>query len=144
MSGQVNEIFKFIVTMVEGNNLDIKEDTLEQISGLFSIFPQSFIDEKSLYTSTEGKQAFVPQSIEKGVVSKEERERRIQELKEKNRNRMSKENIDKYVLQVLGDRKTMSSAMLPLKEMNDFKRTYTVIQTNEGYKLVNVLEDFRN
>lgn len=127
LSGQVNEIFKFIVSMVEDNNLDMKDDTLEQIADLFSFFPQSFIDEKSLYTSTEGKQAFVPQSIEKGVISKEDREKRILDIKEKNRNRMSRENIDKYVLHVLGDRKTINGSMLPLKEMNDYIKLIYII-----------------
>ena len=127
LSGQVNEIFKYVVGIVEETNLDIKEDTLEDISELFSFFPQSFIDEKSLYTSTEGKQAFVPQSIEKGNISKEDRDRRIQEIKEKNRSRMTRENIDKYVQQLLGDRKTMNASSAPLIEMNDFIKLIYII-----------------
>lgn len=127
LSGQVNEIFKYVVNMVENNNLDIKSEVIEEISELFSFFPQSFIDEKSLYTSTEGKQAFVSQSIEKGVITKEEREKRILELKEKNKNRMSRDNIDKYVLQILGDRKTTNASMLPLNDMNDYIKLIYII-----------------
>lgn len=138
LSGQVNEIFKYIVGMVEGNELDIKEDSLDSLSELFSFFSQSFIDGKSLYTSTEGKQAFVPQSIENINISKEERDKRIKEIKEKNKSRMSRENIDKYVLDILTDRKTVNGSMLPLKEMNDYIKLIYIIVYSKS-KLVHYM-----
>jgi hypothetical protein len=127
LSGQVNEIFKFIVSMVEDNNLDIKEDSLNELSDLFNFFPQNFVDGKSLYTSTEGKQAFVPQSIDKTNISKDEREKRIKEIKEKNMSRMSRENIDKYVMGFVADRKTANGSMLPLNEINDYIKLIYII-----------------
>jgi hypothetical protein len=121
LGGQVTEILKYMVSQVEKNNYDIKEDSLDEVEELFSFFPQSFIDERSIYTATEAKPAFNPQNLnDKKALTKEERESKINDIKERNRIRMSRENIDKYVLQILKDKKVINASSLPVQDVKDY------------------------
>lgn len=128
LSGQVTEILKYISSSIEKDNLNLKEDAILEIEELFGVFPQNFIDEKSLYISNEGKKDFNPQEIDSAsIVSKEERQQKIKQLKEKNKVRMSRENVDKFVLNALGDNKTINASSLELNEVKDFIRVIYII-----------------
>jgi len=121
LSGQVTDILKYMISVIESQNLDIKEDSMEEIENLFEFFSQSFIDEKSMYTVSEVKPEFKPQSIELlSNMSKQSRELKIKEVAERNKRRLSRENIDRFVLEMLGDREVINASMLPLNDINDF------------------------
>lgn len=121
LSGQVNEIFKYVVAIIEKDNLDIKEDYIEDIEKLFEVFSQGFVDEKSIYSTSEGKAAFVPQSIDnKNNLSRTEREAKIKEIREINKNRMSRENVDKFVMDILKDKNVVNASFIPILEVKDY------------------------
>ncbi|HEY8889646.1 MAG TPA: Wadjet anti-phage system protein JetA family protein [Clostridium sp.] len=128
LSGQITEILKYISSSIENDNLNLKEDIILEIEELFGLFPQNFIDGKSLYVSNEGKKDFKPQEIDKAnIVSKEQREQKIKQLKEKNKTRMSKENVDKFILNALGNNKTINASSLELNEVKDYIRIIYII-----------------
>jgi len=128
LGGQITEILKYMVKKAEEDDLDSKEDYIDEIEQLFSFFPQSFIDEKSIYVSTEGKKSFVPQSIDiENGITKKEREERIRALQERNRIRMSRENVDRYVLGLLKGNTSMNASMIPLEETRDFVRLIYIL-----------------
>lgn len=129
LSGQVNEIFKYVVAVIERDNLDIKEDYIEDIEKLFEMFSQGFVDEKSIYSSSEGKAAFVPQSIEnKNNLSKAEREAKIKEVREINKNRMSRENVDNFVMNLLGEKNVVNASSINIVGVKDYiKLIYILI-----------------
>jgi len=121
LGGQINSILKYIVSYAKNETLDFNHDDLPGDLNLFEIFPQSFIDELSLYTAIEGKKEFNPQKLNKNkVISKEERKKYISDFKDKNDLRLNKKSVNKYVLKQLGDRKVMNASMLPLDNIKDF------------------------
>ena len=122
LSGQIKFILKYLTNCIKGDDLDIKEDTLEEIGDLFSLFPQSFIDENSLYAANEGKKSFTPQSLDESSISMEERKEKLELIKEKNKNRLSRENVNSFVKQCLGDNKVIKASNLPLNEVRDFMK----------------------
>jgi hypothetical protein len=121
LTGQITDILKYVVSRVDEDDLDIKLDSLIETDEIYSFFPQSFIDEKSLYTQSEAKPDFNPENLDnENALSKEEREKKIKETREKNKNRLSRENIDKFVLSFLRDREVLNASSLPLKDARDF------------------------
>jgi hypothetical protein len=121
IEGQINEILKYIIKKTQVRDIDLKDDGLDEINKMFNVFPQSFIDNKSIYVSNEGKKNFEPQKIDKDkFLSKEERQKLIKEIQEKKKSRLSRGNIDKYVIELMGDRKVINASLLPIENMKDF------------------------
>lgn len=128
LGGQITDILKYVVSVIGDNGLDIKEDSIDEIESLFSFFPQSYVDEKSLYTVSEAKPEFKPQGIDmEGSLSSREREEKIREIKERNRLRMSRENIDRFVLELLKGRKAMNASSIPLEDVKDYLRIIYIL-----------------
>ncbi|ABR48309.1 hypothetical protein Amet_2150 [Alkaliphilus metalliredigens QYMF] len=145
IEGQINEILKYVVERIESGEIDLKNDRIDEIDSLFRFYPQSFIDNKSLYIATEGKKDFQSQKLDEDqVMRQEERERRINEIKEKKKKSLSRGNIDTYVLEMLGDRAVMKASNLPLENKLDFiKLIYVLVYAKSRlvhYK-VNKLEE---
>ena len=121
IEGQINEILKYIIKKTKIEDIDLKDGGLDEVNKMFEVFPQSFIDNKSIYVSNEGKKSFEPQKIDKDkFLSKEERQKLIQEIQEKKKTRLSRGNIDKYVLELLGDRRVLNASLLPTENKKDF------------------------
>ena len=121
LTGQINSVLKYIVSNAKQKALDYNNDYLPEDLNIFEIFPQSFIDEFSLYTATEGKREFNPQKLNKTkVLSNEERKKYLIDFKKKSELRLNKKVINEYVLKQLDNRKVMNASMLPLNTMNDF------------------------
>lgn len=127
LEGQINEILKYIVQLYIENNVDLNEDDFDLT--LFDFYPQSFMDQKSLYVSTEGRKSFNPLAIDSNkIISSEERNRRIALFKQKSQSRITKANINEYVLKHLGDKLVINASQLPIDNMNDFiKMMYVLV-----------------
>jgi hypothetical protein len=137
LGGKINTILKYIADAVIENSIDIKEYNFEELKNIFSVFTQNFIDEKSLYISTEGKKTFKPEKINKSnKLSKEERENKIKYIKEKSKNRLSRKNIDEYVLNILKDKKVTNASMLPIENSKDFVKIIYILLYSKS-KFVN-------
>ncbi|ERJ12248.1 Wadjet anti-phage system protein JetA family protein [Haloplasma contractile] len=120
LEGQLTEILKYIATTYKDKNLDLNNDYLDEIIGIIGVYPQSFIDEQSLYVSNEGRRSFKPQSLAAKTISVKERKERLDRFKEKNRQRLSKTTINKYVLGLLGGRQVMNASQIPIDTFEDF------------------------
>lgn len=121
LSGQINSLLKYIVSITKQNDCDLNEDLIPDEINLIEIFTQSFIDDKSIYISTEGKKTFVSQAIDKNkILSKQERDKLINEFKEKNKNLMNKNYINQYVITCLGNKDVLNASQLPLENIIDF------------------------
>lgn len=120
LEGQINIILKYITENYKKNDFDLNNDYLEEIISLIGVYPQSFIDEKSLYVSNEGKKTFKPQKLKERLLTKQEREKRINIFKEKNKERLSKTNINQYVMELLKEREVMNASFIPIKNIMDF------------------------
>lgn len=126
--GQITDILKYMAALIEDQKMDIKDEIYDWIGEMLSVFPQSFVDERSLYSASEGKKAFNPQKLnEDNILSEEEREKVLQRVREKKEKRMSRENIDKYISKVLEDKSVINASQLPLEGVNDFLRVIYIL-----------------
>ncbi|MFV0341912.1 MAG: Wadjet anti-phage system protein JetA family protein [Anaerocolumna sp.] len=123
----------------EDNN-GLFDDASEDLLNLFHIYPQRFVDMESFKAiPVTKKQDVVNEISQEGIMSQEDRALYKELLKEKNRIRFSRKNIDQYVMQVLGDRVLMKASSLPLNDKRDFIRLiYISLYGNNranGYKV---------
>ncbi len=69
------------------------------------------------------KKLGIVEDLEEGVIlTEEERELYKEALKEKNRNRFSRNNIDSYVSELLTEQGSMKASALPLENKRDMIR----------------------
>lgn len=143
LGGQIYTLLKYIVSYARTNKLDFNHDDLPEELNIFEIFPQSFIDELSLYTVTEGRKTFIPQRLDK-VLSKKERNELIVEFNKKNSLRLNKKKIDEFILNQLGNKKVINASQLPLNTIDDFiKIMYVYVYGNSrfiSYKIIRKYE----
>ena len=90
------------------------------LDDLIRLYSVSFLDERSFYSPTEGKKEFVPQKLENHEVDLEARQEKLRKMMEKMQRILSKEKIENYVLDQLGDRPQMMASQLPLASAEDF------------------------
>jgi hypothetical protein len=95
---------------------------LAETDSLIRLFSWDYLDMDSLYMPRQGKSEFVPQEITPHTVSAVERQRRKAEFEAKLRNVLSAEKIEKYVMELLGERDALAASELPLDEGDTFIR----------------------
>ncbi|WP_422484763.1 Wadjet anti-phage system protein JetA family protein [Gudongella sp. DL1XJH-153] len=121
------KIFQILAVMADELNrqddLGINEDADEDLLRIFEIFPQGFLDGDSLYVMPITRKNQVPQLLDESMgLSEEERLLRKLALRERHRNRFSRKNIDSFVMDSLGDNKTILASSLPLFTRRDIIR----------------------
>lgn len=119
LEGQINEILRYITENYRAKDLDLNNDSIDEIIKIIGIYPQSFIDEQSLYVSNEGRRTFKPQTLQEKVLTKKQREERINLFKEKNKQRLSKATINQYVMELLENKEVMNASQIPLDNILD-------------------------
>ena len=126
LEGKLSKILNQIADDINRNDEstgDIWEDGLELSAKLCSLFPQNFISPESFKTIPVRKKSADISQIEKTeVLSSEERELYKEALRQKNRNRFSRKNINQYVVTLLGDRERMPVTDVPVESRRDLIR----------------------
>ena len=126
LEGKLSKILNQIADDINRNDestVDIWEDGLELSAKLCSLFPQNFISPESFKTIPVRKKSADISQIEKTeVLSSEERELYKEALRQKNRNRFSRKNINQYVVTLLGDRERMPVTDVPVESRRDLIR----------------------
>lgn len=120
IEGQINVILKYIVNKYRENCLELNNDYLEEILPLFGFFPQSFIDNQSLYVAHEGRSSFESQPIEDAFLTEEERLKKIEEFKERNKQRLTKSFINDFIDNLLKDKEVINASQIPINSIRDF------------------------
>lgn len=126
LEGKLSKILNQIADDINRNDestSDIWEDGFELSAKLCSIFPQNFISPESFKAIPVRKKSADISQIEKTeVLSAEERELYKEALRQKNRNRFSRKNINQYVVTLLGDRERMPVTDVPVDSRRDLIR----------------------
>jgi len=124
VEGKISKILTYISE--EFNNdetLNLYDEVDDALFDVFNIFPQGFIDSDSLYVVPISKKMSLPQELSSTLgISDEERELRKLALKEKNKNRFSRKNINLYMEEMLKDKKVVLASTLPLESKRDLIR----------------------
>lgn len=122
--GKISKILSYLsdeFNKVETLNLYDESD--DMLINIFNIFPQNFIDSDSLYVVPITKKMSLPQELDSSLgISDEERELRKLALKEKNKRRFSRKNINLYVENILKDKNVVLASSLPIENKRDLIR----------------------
>lgn len=122
--GKISKILKYISNEFNKDDaVNLDDEIDEELCQIFNIFPQNFMDSDSLYVVPISKKVALPERINVQLgISEEERKLRKLALKEKNKSRFSRKNINEYIDKMLKDKKAMLASTLPLESKRDLIR----------------------
>lgn len=120
MTGLVKGILEYISNEYKELELSLSADYLEEITDLFTLYSYGYIDETSLYIANEGKKSFKPGNISSGTLSKEERQRKIDEFKKRQEKQYSPKKVNEIVDKLLGDKKMICASEIEINSIDDF------------------------
>ncbi len=122
--GKISRILAYLSDEFnKDETLNLYDEVDDSLFEVFNIFPQGFIDSDSLYVVPISKKVALPEELNVQLgMSEEERELRKLALKEKNRNRFSRKNINSYIDELLKDKKAVLASTLPLENKRDLIR----------------------
>jgi len=119
-TGLLKSILNYVSTEYRELELNLSSDYLEEITDIFTLYSYGYIDEASLYIANEGKKSFIPSKMKKQAISEEDRKRRLEEFREKQKNKYSQKNINKIVNDFLGERQNMNASEIEIDTIDDF------------------------
>ncbi|KAF5050400.1 hypothetical protein DSECCO2_429810 [anaerobic digester metagenome] len=119
--GKISKILKYLSNEFNAaDSLNLNDELDDEMLGIFSIFPQGFIDSDSLYVVPITKKMSLPEVLSDNLgISEEERALRNFTMQEQSRNRFSRKNINTYVDELLKDKKAVLASTLPLESKRD-------------------------
>ncbi|NRU63592.1 hypothetical protein DFH39_005321 [Clostridium beijerinckii] len=120
MTGIVKVILEYISNEYKELELSLSSDYLEEVTDLFTLYSYGYIDETSLYIANEGKKSFKPGKILRDTLSKEERQRKIDEFKKKQEKQYSPKKVNEIVDELLGDKKMVLASEIEINSVDDF------------------------
>ncbi len=95
----------------------------DSVNGIFCLFPQRFIDEASLKTAAiRNKITSVAPLVQPLALSREERRKRVEQMRTKNLARFSRQNIFSFVDKLLEQRTEVLASELPINSRRDAVR----------------------
>lgn len=122
--GKISKILSYLSDEFnKDDTLNLYDESDDLLIEVFNIFPQNFIDSGSLYVVPITKKMSLPQELDNSLsMTDEERELIKLSLKEKNKNRFSRKNINAYVENILKDKNVLLASSLPLITKRDLIR----------------------
>lgn len=126
-SSTEGKLARILALLAEEFNQDATLSLNDEADGIllqvFDIFPQNFLDSDSLYVMPISRKMEVPQVISDSLgLSTEERRQKKLLLREQNRNRFSRKNINNFVLTRLQNSDGILASSLPLGSRRDLIR----------------------
>lgn len=121
--GQLLEILKYLAGLLKESLYGKDSIVPAQIRELFSLYEQNFIDIDSLYTAREISRIHNPEDlVSLAELDPEERAQAIAEVRRRLASNMTREHINQFVLQQLGERESARASQFPLKTIEDLIR----------------------
>ena len=122
LEGKLSKILNSLANEINKND-ESMNDTIFAGMDIFDLFPQRFISPESLKTMPVHRDYSDIENLrEGGGLSAEQREVYKEALRQKNRRRFSRKNINKYVMDILGDREKMAVTDVPAETKRDLIR----------------------
>lgn len=120
--GQISKILEYLSTQLnEDKNSSINDDLEEELSGLFNIFPQNYIDNESLYVMPVNRRVLNPETLVESLsLSDEERQKRKEIISKKYKNNFSRKNINNYVDELLNSQDSILASSIELTNKRDY------------------------
>jgi hypothetical protein len=122
--GRISKILRYMSDRFNADEeTNLTEDASDDICRLFNIFPQGFLSPESLKTvPISRKITEVDELSDDLFLSDEERELRALAIREKNKNRFSKKNINAFVQELLDDKPVVRASEIEVTSRRDMIR----------------------
>jgi hypothetical protein len=118
--GQIKRVLQFAAESYRDAEMKLTEDTLEDLMDLFTLYTHGYIDEASLYTANEGKKSFAPSALALKEITKEEREKKLEEFRKKQEKKYTLDKVNKIVLDLLQDKDMIFVSDININSVEDF------------------------
>lgn len=143
VEGQLMEALKYLADLRAVESFRPDDDLPEEFDRLFSLFSQGYIDWHSLYTAREAARSHMPSEFrELSGPGEEERRAVLRKCREKLARRMTRDRINAYIMDKLGNRDSLNASELGVEEREDFlKLIYAAAYSNS--RLVGYRVDFK-
>lgn len=138
--GQLKDILSDMSERIAEEKMDLKGIyEIEYMDEMIRLYSSAVMDEKSLYTVTEGEKTFEPKEIEEIEPDFELRNEKLKKMMEKLARVLNPEKINGYINKQLADKKSMQASELPMSSADDFvKMIYVRLygqRKNMNYKI---------
>lgn len=120
ITGNIKNILSYVNAQYKELELNLSKDYLEEITAIFTLYSYNYIDENSLYIANEGKKSFKPNKLEKVTISEEERNKKLQEFKDKQEKQYSIKKVNSIVLNMLEGREYLNTSEIDVNNIDDF------------------------
>jgi hypothetical protein len=123
---KLNVILKYYSSELKESSDKFYEPCWPELQSAISIYPQNYISNESLRTIPEQKANLEVSRLSEDGMSEEERQQRIIALKERNKNRFTKNNINEYINNLLNNKNELTVRDFPLDSKRDVLRVIYV------------------
>lgn len=129
LEGQILSLLQYLAKLRTEQAARGDDDLPEAMNGLFSLYSQSYLDEKSLYTPRRAARQHQPAEVVEAVtVDERVRTQRVAELQARLAEKLTRDKINRYVLEKLGEREMIRAEELGIEAMEDYlKLIYTAV-----------------
>lgn len=123
---KLNAILKYYSSELKESSDRFNEPCWPELQSAISIYSQNYISNESLRTIPEQKGYLEVSRLSEDGMSEEERQQRIVAIKERNKNRFTKNNINEYINNLLKDKNELTVRDFPLSVKRDVLRVIYV------------------
>ncbi len=140
IEGKISTILQMMAEVFDREeNAGLAEDVDEDVCKIFNIFPQGFLSGESLKTIPISKRMSDIEEVYHSLeFSDEEREQRRLAVSEKNRNRFTRKNIERFVKELLNGRECVMASEIELASRRDMIRLIFISlygrESRSGYR----------
>lgn len=119
-SGQLVDILNRLANDIKEGRSDRSDTVSDDAAGLFSIFGQGYIDENSIYKPRSMARNHQPEAINELIgPTHEQKEKKIRQFKQRLDSLMSKERINKLVMDYLKDKDSITASEMDIDDIED-------------------------
>ena len=124
LEGKLSRILnRYVEELNMSENIEMEEAAVAGRQDLFALYPQNYLSPESLQTIPVAKKAGIIDAMStENRMTEEERRLYKEALRERNRIRFSRKNINEYVMTLLQDRERIAVDEIPLESRRDLIR----------------------
>lgn len=124
MEGKLSKILNYLASEIDEAEKDSShEEDILYPENIFALYPQKYLSPESLKTiPVTKKNGVIDNFSDEMSMSSQERELYKEALRQRNRTRFSRKNINEYVEQLLKDREKVGVDTLPIASQRDLIR----------------------
>ncbi|MCL6639257.1 MAG: DUF5716 family protein [Firmicutes bacterium] len=121
VEGQITEVLKYLAGLRAEQGYRPDDDLPGGLESFFSLFSHGYIDYQSLYQAREAARNHLPGEFrEFSGPGEEERREVLRKYREKLSRRMTRERVNRYIMDKLAGRQSIRAAELGIEEVEDF------------------------